>query len=187
MTGWDTDTYDEAWRRVWAQEGDGVDHCLAMLDAVPDRGTVIDVGCGVGRLAVPFADAHPDVTVWAVDVSPTMLEFMPARPNVTPVLCDGRSLPSRIAPRSLDGAWSVLTFQHVPPAVQHAYLAYLGARLRPGGVAVVQFVPDGEPGPLNHPVDERTVVEWVERAGLDARIVADPEWPTWRWLTAVRP
>jgi 16S rRNA (guanine1207-N2)-methyltransferase len=35
----------------------------------PEHGSMLDLGCGVGTLAVPMARRAPDATVWGVDVN----------------------------------------------------------------------------------------------------------------------
>ncbi|GGQ77078.1 class I SAM-dependent methyltransferase [Couchioplanes azureus] len=52
-------------------------HARVLADAAaaaPTGGVVLDVGAGPGRLAVALAASRPDLTVLAVDVSPSMVE-----------------------------------------------------------------------------------------------------------------
>src|SRR3990167_6258835 len=81
-TVWDQQatTIDEAWRAVWAEDDQqaGIDHCLRMLAPVTDHiaaisdAHVLDLGVGIGRLAIPIAQAHPAATVWGLDSSLAM-------------------------------------------------------------------------------------------------------------------
>jgi SAM-dependent methyltransferase len=196
-------TPGEALRAVWAEPDDGIDHCLAALapalehltnDLHGRTGTadVLDLGAGIGRLAIPVAAAHPRSTVWAVDVSPLMLAHLTQRArsgwptrNVVPVLTDGASLPAEIP--SLTAAWSVVTLQHCPIPVQAGYVRAVADRLRPGGVFRFQVVTDTEPGPLSHPVVLSDVTAWCGAAGMTIEdLEGDERFPTWRWITAVR-
>lgn len=200
--GWDerAKTLDEAWRAVWAEADPdaGVGHCMRMLRPliehinVADDPHVLDLGAGIGRLALPIAAAHRRAHMWALDVSPRMLRYLTQRTgyagviNACPVLGDGATIPRAVP--TLDGAYSVVTFQHLPADLQASYVAQIGARLRPGGVARLQFVTDTEPGPLSHPVEPEGVRRWCAAAGLDPGPVdLDPRFPTWRWITAARP
>lgn len=195
-------TLDDALHAVWAEPDDGVSHCLealapaldhlhAVLAARTGTADVLDLGAGVGRLAIPVAKAHLRSTVWAVDVSPRMLLHLMERArsgwpvrNVVPVLTDGLTLPVEVPP--LTAAWSVVTLQHLPTVVQAGYVRAVGDRLLPGGVFRFQVVVDAEPGPLSHPVEEADVVAWC---GASTRVVSidrDERFPTWRWITAVK-
>src|SRR3990167_6262650 len=81
-TVWDQQatTIDEAWQAVWAEDDQqaGIDHCLRMLAPLTDHiaavadAHVLDVGAGIGRLAIPIAQSHPTATVWGLDSSQAM-------------------------------------------------------------------------------------------------------------------
>ena len=99
----------------------------------------VEIGCGVGRLAIPVA-AHFD-EVRAVDVAPTMLEKLRANcreagvSNVLPFLAGDAW---EEAPADL--VYSRLVFQHLPDGHEiETYLRRLALSLRAGGVASLQF------------------------------------------------
>lgn len=203
-TVWDqqADTLDDAWAAVWAEDAGrqqvGIDHCLSMLgpvlDTVGPGSQVLDLGAGIGRLALPVA-AATGATVWALDSSERMLEHLTARAAhwartqpcaVLPVLGDGATIPPGVP--VLDGVYSVVTLQHLDPDQQGRYVAEVAGRLHPGGILRFQVVTDTEAGPLSHPVDEAHVERWCTAANLDlVDWSPDPRFPTWRWATAVRP
>jgi SAM-dependent methyltransferase len=100
----------------------------------------VEIGCGVGRLAIPMARSFAEVR--AVDVAPTMLAKLRDNcagegvVNVRPYLadeawdCDG----------AVDFVYSWLVFQHIEDAGEiQRYIDRIGACLRPGGVALLQF------------------------------------------------
>src|ERR1700722_16390190 len=102
--------------------------------------TVLDFGCGVGRLLVPFAKITEDVV--GLDVSTSMLQE--ARRN-----CDAQQLHNVRLLRS-DDALSTLTgpfdlihscivFQHIPVERGRVSFAKLLQHLRPGGVGALQL------------------------------------------------
>lgn len=75
---------------------------------------ILDFGCGVGRVARPLAKLG--AVVHAVDVSQAMVEYCRAYCEGAGVvhcyLCDGYSVP--LPDRTIDGAYSVYVFQHMP-------------------------------------------------------------------------
>jgi SAM-dependent methyltransferase len=102
--------------------------------------TVLDFGCGVGRLLIPFAKITEDVV--GLDVSTSMLQE--ARRN-----CDAQQLHNVRLFRS-DDALSTLTgpfdlihscivFQHIPVERGRVSFAKLLQHLRPGGVGALQL------------------------------------------------
>lgn len=141
---------------VWGEEGDaawtrGLYLCWgAILDEIgPLHGRVLDLGCGLGRLANALAYGRDDVTIDGVDVSPVMLAVAQQEAdklgvsNVRYHEGDGRSLPAG-ARGPFDLAYSVLLFQHIPPDAVSSYLAEVAGALVPGGRFLVQYVLNGD-------------------------------------------
>lgn len=101
--------------------------------------TLLDVGCGTGRLTEVVLERLPHARVVAIDRSPSMLQV--AVTNLRPrfeerirfVRADGAALPFR---EEFDAVFSTATFHWVP---DHPRLfASLFAALRPGGRLVAQ-------------------------------------------------
>ncbi|MEV0898147.1 class I SAM-dependent methyltransferase [Actinoplanes sp. NPDC049802] len=94
--------------------------------AAPVNGVVLDVGAGPGRVAVALARRRPDLTVYAVDISPSMVEQARQRATAAGVAdrvhvsrADVADLP--LADASVDLAVSSVSFHHwadVPAAVR---------------------------------------------------------------------
>jgi 2-polyprenyl-3-methyl-5-hydroxy-6-metoxy-1,4-benzoquinol methylase len=102
--------------------------------------TVLDFGCGVGRLLIPFAKIAADVV--GLDVSPSMLQE--ARRNCDEQrLCNVRLLRSDDALSTLSGSFdlihSCLVFQHIPVERGRALFARLVEHLSAGGVGAIQL------------------------------------------------
>lgn len=127
--------------RFWAGGREALDKMMELLDArIASTDTIVEIGCGVGRITRPLADRGEQVV--AVDVSEQMLEaakqLNPGLDNVEWVLGDGESL-APIGTSSADVCHSFVVFQHVPdPRVTLGYVREMGRVLRPGGTAFFQ-------------------------------------------------
>ncbi|HET9142501.1 class I SAM-dependent methyltransferase [Actinophytocola sp.] len=101
--------------------------------------TVLDFGCGVGRLTNALAERTTRAV--GVDIAVSMVEHANAL-NQSPdrirfVSYDGRLLP--FADGEFDSAVSLIVLQHAPPAVQLGCLLELQRVVRVGGVLLVQI------------------------------------------------
>jgi 2-polyprenyl-3-methyl-5-hydroxy-6-metoxy-1,4-benzoquinol methylase len=135
---------DEDARERFFASGDA--HVTAVLESVGRYAgsafaprTILDHGCGVGRLVVPFAERAQRVV--GVDVSPSMLAE--ARRN-----CETRDLVNveflaadllgTLAPE-FDLVHSHIVLQHIPPRHGEPIFETLASLVAPGGVGVVQI------------------------------------------------
>ncbi|HEY3655982.1 MAG TPA: class I SAM-dependent methyltransferase [Steroidobacteraceae bacterium] len=135
---------ENAKREFFASGESHVHGVLATIQKHIDPGfaprTVVDFGCGVGRLLVPFAKIVDEVV--GLDVSPSMLRE--AQRN-----CDEhglrnvRLLESDDSLSSLAGTFdlihSCIVFQHIPPERGRSIFSRLLRHLRPGGVGAIQL------------------------------------------------
>jgi SAM-dependent methyltransferase len=106
--------------------------------------SVLDIGCGVGRLTRALARRAGHV--YGLDVSPQMLQLAEEHngqlDNVTWLQGDGRGL-GPLDDASVDGCFSHVVFQHIPdPAITLNYVREMGRVLRPGGWALFQVSTD---------------------------------------------
>ena len=107
-----------------------------LLETVPDPvGTVLDIGCGWGPIALVAALRSPESTVWGIDVNQRALELTrrnAVRVGVTNVQV---GLPSEVpADIRFDTIWSNPPIR-VGKAELHAILETWIPRLNPGGEA----------------------------------------------------
>ncbi|HEX3621201.1 MAG TPA: methyltransferase domain-containing protein [Acidimicrobiales bacterium] len=131
---WDGATYDRI-ADPMTRWGSGV------LERLPLRGdeTVLDAGCGSGRVTEQLLERLPDGRVVAADAAPSMLVEARRRlerfgDRVRFVECDlGCPLP---VDGPVDAVFSTATFHWVPD--HEALFANLAAVLRPGGRLVAQ-------------------------------------------------
>ena len=197
---WEKAAQGDTWamrEAIWGEGPDAWDRrvypCVeailpALLPAAGAPGaTVLDLGCGVGRLTIPIARALPEATLIGVDIAPTMLAkakdaAAEARVrNVVWLPCDGRDLPHV---GRLDAAFCMVVFQHVPADATRLYIAQVAAALRRGGRFRFQFVEGTAAEWMSHHLSESFVREACEAAGLD---VVDIDrglmYPEWTWMT----
>lgn len=106
------------------------------------RGTVLEIGCGVGRMTRRLAELFGNVI--AVDVSQEMLhrcrDNLSSHSNVDYRLVDGDGTLGGIGDGEIDVVFSYITFQHVPTrAAQMRYFEECVRVLRAGGRLAVQI------------------------------------------------
>jgi len=122
-----------------------VEHVLDGLGVtLRDSDSVLEIGCGVGRVTRALAARAGEVL--ALDVSSEMLaqarRLNPQLHEVRWILGDGVSL-AGISDESVDACVSLLVFQHIPdPAVTLGYVRELGRVLRPRAWAALQVSND---------------------------------------------
>lgn len=107
------------------------------LEADFDPRSVLDFGCGVGRLAIPFA--RRSARVVGVDVSPSMRREAAANAEREGLTNLTWASPEEMAalPDRFDLVHSVLVFQHIPTSEGMRQLGVLLGLLEAGGIAAV--------------------------------------------------
>jgi SAM-dependent methyltransferase len=134
---------------------------------VPEGASILELGCGAGRILRPLADlGHPVV---GVDESPAML----ARVAELPTAC------SPIETLRLDRTFDVVllasTMLNTEPAQRHAFLVTCRRHVDPQGVVVIQQSAPGwfdtvAPSEREHN-GIRRVIESVRRQGPGVEVV----------------
>ena len=104
-----------------------------LLPHVPDGGTLLDVGCGYGRLAAAVRRVRPDVQVVGVDFAPGYCKLFSS--HGAAVCGDASRLPFREG--SFDAATLVTVLMYLPSAERPAALDRILRCLRPGAHALV--------------------------------------------------
>jgi SAM-dependent methyltransferase len=162
----------------WAEGERDLGRLLELLEIrIEPSDTVLDIGCGVGRLTRVLAGraAH----VYGIDISSEMIDHArghhAALGNVEWFVGDGHSL-RPLGDASVDGCISHVVFQHIPdPAVTLGYIAEMGRVLRPGGWAAFQVSNDA--GIHRRRRDARTWIRGLAAAlGRAPRGQGDPAW-----------
>jgi SAM-dependent methyltransferase len=131
--------------RFWADGERDLGRLLELAGMEVRSGeSIVEIGCGVGRLSRALASRGAEV--WAIDVSAEMLEL--AREHhgdieeIHWILGDGASL-TGVEDASMDGCVSHVVFQHIPDGgVIMSYVREIGRVLKPGGWAAFQVSND---------------------------------------------
>ena len=135
-TPWDARTYDRSSepQQGWASE------VLARLDGIAPDATVLDVGCGTGRVTEALLQLVPEGRVLALDASADMVELARRRlGDRAEVWCQD------VLDLDLDGPVdAILSTATLHWVTDHDRLwAQLAGALRPGGVLEVQCGGEG--------------------------------------------
>ncbi|MCH7397729.1 class I SAM-dependent methyltransferase [Belliella sp. DSM 107340] len=106
-----------------------------------EHASVLDFGCGVGRLAIPFSK-YTDKKVVGLDISPEILDKAKdhaksfGRENIDFVLYDGEKLPNL---PSFDLVNSYIVLQHIEIKRGLSLLTQLLEKVKIGGIAQIQI------------------------------------------------
>jgi SAM-dependent methyltransferase len=131
---WDGDEYQARFDRI-AAEGGNV-HGEAAFVRAYDPASVLDAGCGTGRVGIELA--RHGIEVVGVDVDASMLDTARRRaPELTWVTSD-------LADLQLDRTFDVVVMAgnvplFTPPGTEPALLAGVARHVRPGGVLIAGF------------------------------------------------
>jgi len=135
---WDADAF---FRSGEEDYGEFVSPVLAETGFDPAGKTIVELGCGAGRMSRSFAQRFNKVI--GIDISAEMLkrgrELLPEAPNIEWLQGNGLDL-GNVPSESADFAFSYLVMQHMPakPVVSR-YVSEIVRVLRPGGVFLFQY------------------------------------------------
>lgn len=171
-----------------------VDAVCDFLEVVLDTGnvgTVLDVGCGVGRLTKRCAERWPHSFVVGVDTAPSLIALAevdaPSNAGFLP-LGDGTCLDGYSNQGRMDAVYSVTVFQHIPHDVAAHYCSDVYEMLASGRRFAFTWVEGTEDTFLSHQADRATVDGWLHAAGFTKIVhLTCPDHPLgWRWAVATK-
>jgi trans-aconitate 2-methyltransferase len=184
---WDAPTYEQISAPIAAM---GLD-VLSRLELEGDE-TVLDAGCGTGKVTAALLERLPRGRVIAVDGSPSMIEQARERLPVDRVEFHVADLTELDLDEPVDHILSTATFHWIPD--HDALFTRLHALLRPGGTLVAQCGGEGNiasvleairrvggpladwEGPWNFQSPEATAAR-LERIGFGDVRTWRTEWP----------
>jgi len=161
--------FDNPARDAW-QKPDAVIRTLALAPSA----TVADIGAGTGYFSVRLARVLPAGHVFAIDVEPSMVNYVAARANRDGLTNIEAVLASRDDPNipaPVDLIILVDTYHHLTDRT--AYFRRLVPALKPGGrVAIIDFKPESKMGPIEK-LSPAQVIGELTAAGY--KLVAEPD------------
>lgn len=162
------------------------------------RLNILDLGCGVGRLAIPIAHRYPDFSVVGIDVSPKMLAISRQRFAEKPTMFSGEpvyNFKSVVGNgKTIDypagtfmAVYSVLLFQHLEPGILYNYINQVWRVLGMDGVFRFQFVKGEYHAMRDHNYTTPEMTKMLDDAGFLVQTIDDGlVHPQWVWITARR-
>jgi len=112
------------------------------LDEIPDNESVLDIGCGIGRVLFPIQNFYKNL--YGIDVSDGMIELANSlkkeynkSDNIKFIVTDGLgNIP--FDSNSISFVFSIICFQHIPSKeVQLKYFSEVDRVLKKNGIAKI--------------------------------------------------
>ena len=103
---------------------------------LPDRGEILDLGCGFGLFAMYMALSKPNARVIGLDINARRLQIArdaAAKLGIRNVSFEQHDLRDWRPDQTITGAYALDVFHHVPPASGDRLLCDLFAHLEAGG------------------------------------------------------
>src|ERR1035438_1867678 len=167
-TPWDAQTYDRtsAPQQAWASE------VLVRLQGIAPDATILDVGCGTGRVTEQLPALVPGGRVLAIDASPEMTELARERlGDRVEVRClDVLKLDLDVP---VDAVFSTAALHWVPD--HEVMWQRLGAALRPGGRVEIQCGGEGNIARVRRAIAAAVADTARELEGFSPWTFAGPE------------
>jgi len=165
-----------------------IDILFKDLDFAPKA--ILEIGCGVGRLAIPTALKFSQANVLGIDISEGLLNIAKNRAknieasvnNLGFQHTKGRKLPNDY---QSDFIYAVTVFQHIDEGGIKAYISEVGKHLNKNGVFRFQFIEGNEHEPMSHHYQLDEVSKWLNMNDLvitkyDKGLI----YQNWTWVTA---
>ncbi|MBD0259380.1 MAG: class I SAM-dependent methyltransferase, partial [Cytophagales bacterium] len=124
-----------------------IEFMLARLAATPFE-SLVDVGCGDGRLTYEIQKRFPARTVWGIDYSQRAINLAKAMNPRGNYLQADITQPSSLP--AFDAAVLMEVFEHIPPAVAPAFLGGVAGLLKRGGVLFITVPHVNKPVEYKH-------------------------------------
>lgn len=140
------------------------------LDSLPPGTSILDIGCGRGRIARTFANARPDIKVVGVDVSTSMIANARVSnahlPNLQFFASEETGFPF-LGSESCSLIYSYVVFQHLPRYLVERILYECRRILSPSGELIFQVQSTETAQELDPPWNDYRTIRKYTRAQLE--------------------
>lgn len=149
--------------------------------------TIMDFGCGVGRLVIPMAKHFMDANLMGIDISDTFREDAIREAGLAGVSERCYFMAAIDTKLPIDAAYTMLVMQHLTTEMKKEVIAKIYASLNPSGVFRFQYVEGDNDTFLKHDAKFADVSDWLRAVGFEiASVDYDLIKPRWTWITAVK-
>jgi trans-aconitate methyltransferase len=149
-------------------------HLAIITEGIKIKGTVLEIGCGEGRLLAPLADKYPRAKFIGFDNDVNIFQKAPRRKNIV--------YTNQLPKEKIDFAYSMLTFQHIPSEIKKWCIEEVSKLLKPDGVFRFQFVRGDYQGNYDHNASIPEITGWCLDAGFEPVITQGEG--LWNWCSA---
>ena len=136
------DKYAASYREKYLDQGSYAGMLDHFLDAVPERGRVLDLGCGPGNISRYLLDRRPDLELEGIDLAPAMImEAASLNPEARFVCGDAMDL-AGYKEASVNGIVSGFLLPYLEKQEVKRHLESVARLLVAGGVCYLSFLED---------------------------------------------
>lgn len=149
--------------------------------------TIMDFGCGIGRLAIPIAKHFSDANMMGIDISDTFREDAIRDAGLAGVSERCYFMAAIDTKLPIDAAYTMLVMQHQTSDMKQDLIAKVYASLNKGGIFRFQYVEGDNDTFLKHDAKFADVSKWLKAAGFEVtRVDYDLIEPRWTWVTGTK-
>ena len=141
-----------------------------------DWNNVLEIGCGIGRLLVPFADIYKECNFYGIDISDEMIKLAPKRDNIK----------YQQLANNLDLVYSMLVFQHIEHQEKINYIKLAYDNLKNGGKIYFQFVIGKENSPYSYQTSKSEIQKVLTDIGFNNLVFENHMHPQWMFVRAMK-
>lgn len=154
------------------------DTVKAVTEALGSPQSILEIGCGYGRIAGKVKEAFPQSEVTGIDINKEIIKRG---------LGDVKYLVSNKIPEGKwDAIYSVTVFQHLPSEKKQKYISDAAKSLNKDGVLLVQFIEGERDNFVDHWATPGAMEGWFEEAGLKIESIENKVHPQWSWIKGIK-
>lgn len=144
--------------------------------------SIVEIGCGIGRLTNKVKEQYPGTDVTGIDINPRFLKIARQRGSANYVLASDLD-----SCKNVDFIYSVLLFQHLDNQTKAEYIRQAGRALSKGGAFLFQYVEGDHASRAMYDAKIEDVRQWCEDSGLKITLERKNQvGERWTWIKAIK-